>query len=221
MVFERMYNKVLLAFFRLYLLPNSEKQGLKKVAAGDYRKLADEELIHRYVHRQEDIAVNVLFERYGHLVFGVCLKYLKDKEAAKDAMQQIFIKLLDDLKRFEVQHFKSWLYQVSKNFCFMQLRRTVPVVNNGLTTNVEADMEFEEGWHHKIEQEQLLDKLEAAIAQLNEEQRKCIELFYLQKMTYAEIAAKTGYSLLQVKSAIQNGKRNLKIKLEASSNVHI
>lgn len=191
------------------------------MASGDYRKLADEELIHRYVHRQEDIAVNVLFERYGHLVFGVCLKYLKEKEAAKDAMQQIFIKLLDDLKRFEVQHFKSWLYQVSKNYCFMQLRRTVPVVNNEFSTGEGVDMEFEEGWHHKIEQEQLLDKLEAAITQLNEEQKRCIELFYLQKLTYAEISAKTGYTILQVKSAIQNGKRNLKIKLEASRNVQI
>jgi RNA polymerase sigma factor (sigma-70 family) len=191
------------------------------VASGDYRKLADEELIHRYVHRQEDIAVNVLFERYGHLVLGVCLKYLKEQEAAKDAMQQIFIKLLDDLKRFEVQHFKSWLYQVCKNYCFMQLRRTQPVVNNELIANGEVDMEFEEGWHHKIEQEQLLDKLEAAITQLNEEQKCCIELFYLQKLTYAEISAKTGYPILQVKSAIQNGKRNLKIKLEASRNVQI
>ena len=191
------------------------------MATGDYRKLADEELIHRYVYRQEDIAVNVLFERYGHLVFGVCLKYLKEKEAAKDAMQQIFIKLLDDLKRFDVQHFKSWLYQVSKNYCFMQLRRTVPVTNNELITNVGSDMDFEEEWHHKIEQEQLLDKLENAITELNEEQKRCIELFYLQKLTYAEIAAKTGYTLLQVKSAIQNGKRNLKIKLEASRNVQI
>ncbi len=189
--------------------------------SGDYRKLADEELIHRYVHREEDIAVNILFERYGHLVFGVCLKYLKEKEAAKDAMQQIFIKLLDDLKRFDIQQFKPWLYQVSKNYCYMQLRRTVPVVNNEFVTNAYADMEFEDGWHHKIELEQLLDKLEAAIDQLNGEQKKCIELFYLGKLTYAEIAAKTGYTVMQVKSAIQNGKRNLKIKLEASRNVQI
>ncbi len=190
-----------------------------KVATGDYKKLPDEELIHRYVHRQEHAAVNVLFERYGHLVYGVCVKYLKDAEAAKDAMQQIFIKLLDDLKRFNVENFKPWLYQVTKNYCFMQLRRSVPVTNNELATNV--DMEFEEDWHHKIEKEQLLDKLEAAVGQLNDEQRRCIDLFYLQKLTYAEVAAKTGYSVLQVKSAIQNGRRNLKIKLEASRNVKL
>ncbi|MBS1771615.1 MAG: sigma-70 family RNA polymerase sigma factor [Bacteroidetes bacterium] len=188
------------------------------VAVGDYKKLADEELVYRYVHRNEQAAFTCLFERYGHLVYGVCLKYLKDAEAAKDAMQQIFIKLLDDLKRFQIETFKPWLYQVAKNYCFMQLRKTVPVVDNkiDLTDNVE----FDDDWHHKMEKEELLDKLETAIEELNEEQRRCIKLFYLDKLAYAEIAAKTGYSMMQVKSAIQNGKRNLKLKLETSRNVN-
>lgn len=95
----------------------------------------------------------------------------------------------------------------------MQLRKSVPVVNNELITNV--DMESDNGLHHKIEEERLYDELEAAVAGLNTEQKTCIELFYLQKLTYAEISAKTGYSILQVKSAIQNGRRNLKIKMEA------
>lgn len=179
----------------------------------DYKKLSDEELVFRYAHRNEQAAINCLFERYGHLVFGVCVKYLKSSEAAKDATQQVFIKLLEDLKRFEVQHFKSWLYQVSKNHCLMLLRKPILVVNNEFVTN--GDMELEEELHHKIEEEQLYTSLEMAITELSTEQKKCIELFYLEKLTYAEIAAKTGYSILQVKSAIQNGRRNLKIKLEA------
>lgn len=186
---------------------------------GDYKKLSDEELVFRYAHRGEQIAFTCLFERYGHLVFGVCLKYLKDTEAAKDATQQIFIKLLEDLKRFKIETFKPWLYQVAKNFCFMQLRKVTPIVNNEIKTNDDADMEFEDDWHQKIEKEQMLDRLEVAVTELNEEQRVCIDLFYLQKKTYQEIAIQTGYTLLQVKSAIQNGKRNLKIKLEASQGV--
>jgi RNA polymerase sigma factor, sigma-70 family len=192
---------------------------VKQVIPADYKKLSDEELIHRYAQKHEPVAFNCLFERYGHLVYGVCVKYLKDADAAKDAMQQVFIKLLDDLKRFEVTHFKSWLYQVSKNHCFMLLRKNIPVVNNEIATI--ADVEFEDDWHHKIEQEELLDKLEVAVAALNDEQRTCIELFYLQKLSYAEISAKTGYTSLQVKSAIQNGRRNLKLKLEASRNVQL
>ncbi|WP_276131990.1 RNA polymerase sigma factor [Polluticoccus soli] len=179
----------------------------------DYKKLSDEELVFRYAHRNEPAAVNCLFDRYGHLVFGVCAKYLRNTEAAKDATQQVFIKLLEDLRRFEIQHFKSWLYQVSKNHCLMQLRKPIPVVNNEIasTENVESYSEL----HHKIEEERLYDKLDAAIAELNTEQKTCVDMFYLQKMTYAEISAKTGYSIMQVKSAIQNGRRNLKIKMEA------
>ena len=99
----------------------------------------------------------------------------------------------------------------------MQLRRSVPVVNNEFITNV--PMESEEEWHQKAEEEELFNKLEDAVKELSAEQRQCIELFYLQRMCYNDISAQTGLSPMQVKSAIQNGRRNLKLKLEASRNV--
>lgn len=186
-------------------------------SAADYKKLSDEELVHRFVHRHEQVAMNFLFERYGHLVLGVSLKYLKDSEAAKDATQQIFIKLLDDLHRFKIERFKPWLMQVTKNFCLMQLRTSVKVKNNALESNV--FMESEEDWNRKIEDEKIFHHLEQAMRDLNREQRTCIEFFYLKKMTYAEITASTGYSTREVKSHLQNGKRNLKIKMEALADV--
>lgn len=178
----------------------------------DHRKLPDEELVYRYAHRGEQIAVNSLFERYGHLVYGICLKYLKEPEAAKDATQQIFIKLLDDLQRFDIECFKLWLYKAVKNYCFMQLRKSIKVVKNEII--VDDNVEFEDGWHQKIEQEELLTALENAVGGLSKEQKLCIEMFYLQQMTYSQIATKKGLSIKQVKSMIQNGRRNLKIKLE-------
>jgi len=187
--------------------------------SSDYRKLPDEELIYRFVHRQEQVAITYLYERYAHLVLGVCCKYLNDTEAAKDATQQIFIRLLDDLKKYNIEKFKPWLCQVARNYCLMQLRQSIPVVNNEFITHM--DMELEEDVHQKIEQEKTYEKLEDALKGLNEEQRVCIELFYLKKMTYAGISQQTGYTLLQVKSFIQNGKRNLKIKLEATGGVNI
>lgn len=183
-------------------------------ATTDLRKLSDEELIYRYAQRGEHMAVNSLFERYGHLIYGVCLKYLKNTDAAKDAMQQIFIKLLEDLKRFDIERFKPWLYQVAKNYCFMQLRRSVKVVNNEIVQD--EHVEFEDGWHQKIEQEELLNALEKAVDSLNKEQKQCIEMFYMQSMSYQQIAAQNGTTIKQVKSAIQNGRRNLKMKLNAS-----
>lgn len=58
--------------------------------------------------------------------------------------------------------------------------------------------------------------MEDAILELNPDQKYCIELFYLEKKTYNEIMDITGYNFMQVKSFIQNGKRNLKIKLNES-----
>ena len=177
----------------------------------EYRKLSDEDVIHRYVHRHEAQAMNCLYERYAHLVLGVCFKYLKETEAVKDATQQIFIKLLEDLKRFEIVHFKAWLMQVVRNYCLMQLRQSLPVVNN--TIALPDDMEFEDDRHPLMDREALLNTLEAAVDNLNEAQKSCITLFYLEKLTYAVIALRTGYSVPDVKSHIQNGRRNLKIKL--------
>lgn len=182
----------------------------------EYRKLSDEEVIHRYVHRHEAQAMNCLYERYAHLVLGVCFKYLREGEAAKDATQQIFIKLLDDLKRFEIVRFKSWLLQVTRNFCLMQLRHSLPVTNN--TIALPEHMEFEEEAHPMPEREVLLTELEAAVDALNDSQKTCITLFYLRKMTYAGIAAATGFSIAEVKSHIQNGRRNLKLKLAHLTN---
>jgi RNA polymerase sigma-70 factor (ECF subfamily) len=141
----------------------------------------------------------------------MCFKYLKESEAAKDATQQIFIKLLEDLKRFEIAKFKAWIMQVTRNHCLMLLRQSLPVVNN--TIALPEHMEFEEDEHRILEKETLLTELESAVEGLGEEQRTCVTLFYLQKMTYSAIAARTGYSMMEVKSHIQNGRRNLKNKL--------
>ncbi len=155
--------------------------------------------------------MNCLYERYAHLVLGVCFKYLRDSENAKDATQQIFIKLLEDLKRFEIIRFRSWLLQVVRNHCLMHIRHALPVANN--TISLPEHMEFEAEMHPLPERETLLNELEAAVETLNEAQKTCITLFYLRKMTYAGIATQTGFSIAEVKSHIQNGRRNLKLKL--------
>lgn len=184
-----------------------------QVPGSEYRKLSDEELIHRFAFRHDKSAANYLFERYGHLIFGICLNYFKDKDTAQDHTQQIFIKLLDDLPRFHIDNFKAWLAQVTRNHCLMQLRK----VNREVTADFLQlpDMETDSDWHHKLEQEYLFDHLEQALNELNKEQRECIELFYLKKMTYAQIIAQTNFTFKEVKSHLQNGKRNLKVKMEA------
>ncbi|MFP5471657.1 MAG: RNA polymerase sigma factor [Bacteroidia bacterium] len=175
--------------------------------------LSDNELIEHYRKTNNSKWVGELFNRYAHLVYGVCMKYLKKPVDAEDAAMKIFEKLLEDLKHHEVQNFQSWLHIVSKNHCLMDLRKRA---NGSPTVDFEA-ASYQLTESSNIEEAELkeeqLSGLEKAINQLNEEQKLCIELFYLQEKCYQEVAETTGYTLKQVKSYIQNGKRNLKLIL--------
>ena len=185
--------------------------------SANINSLSDLELISRFKQTGNNNLVGVLYERYTHLVFGVCMKYLENAEDSKDATVEIFVKLLEDLKKHEVSNFKGWLYQVTKNHCLMKLRdkgkytfeindHVVPAAQDGLVIQ------------EIIEKDRALDSLSKALGELNKEQQLCVTLFYLEKKSYQQVADITGFSLMQVKSNIQNGKRNLKIIMEKNSN---
>jgi len=180
--------------------------------------LEDNQLVDLYKESGNTDAFGILFERYNMLVFGVCFKYFKDADESKDAVQQIFEKLLVDLKKHEIDNFRPWLHTVSKNHCLMQLRKKSKQNNVRPLdiNNLRSDVEFHEVLHHSagFEKEARFNKLEQAITELNSEQKLCIELFYMQDKSYVEIVEITGFTANEVKSFIQNGKRNLKIKLE-------
>tara|TARA_Y100000782_G_C10185986_1_gene266582 strand:- start:4368 stop:4946 length:579 start_codon:yes stop_codon:yes gene_type:complete len=171
----------------------------------------DAELIAAYQRKPNPALIGELFERYSHLVFGMCMKYLKDPEKAQDEVSSIFEKLLVDLKKHSIDNFKSWLYMVARNHCLMILRQE--------KSREHKPKEAVELWQHyetaeeKAEKDIREEHLKNAIQQLNKEQRMCIELFYLHEKSYREIEELTSLTNKQVKSYIQNGKRNLKIIL--------
>lgn len=179
----------------------------------EIKNFTDAELIFKYRESGNNIYVGELYQRYTHLVFGVCYKYLENYDDSHDATIEIFEELLTKLKQHEISNFKSWLYSVAKNFCLMKLRREKNYVElkEDMSEVVESRQEM-----HPIsvnEKEQQLRQLEEAISHLNEEQRVCVELFFLKQMSYHDIMKQTGFDFRQVKSFIQNGKRNLKIAL--------
>lgn len=180
---------------------------------------ADEALLEAYRTLGEPDYLAELYRRHMHLVLGVCLKYLKDTEAAQDAVADIFEKLAGDLREHEVEQFKPWLYTVAKNHCLMLLRKEQTQLGRAkeYTHFLEAVMETEDQPHlnnEGHEKEQLLQKLETSIEKLNPDQKLCIVLFYIEGKSYKDIVAQTGLTDMQVKSHIQNGKRNLKNLLE-------
>ena len=156
--------------------------------------------------------MGILYERYSHLVFGVCLKYLRNRDESRDAVINIFEKLLLDLKNHRIDNFKSWIHSVARNHCLMILRKSD---RPGTEKNIDDfQQETDSNLTQEVQlKEEQLQQLENAISFLNQEQKTCIELFYLQEKCYREVAEETGFTLNQVKRFIQNGKRNLKILL--------
>ena len=158
-------------------------------------------------------SLSALFSRYTSLVYGVALKYLKDRDDAKDAVMQIFEKLVHTIKDHDVENFKSWLYVTSRNLCLMHLRSKKSRPTESFPLNfMENDMVLH--LEEEPEMEQNLEKLEKCVNELDGEQKQCVMLFFLQEKCYKEITTLTGFDLGKVKSYIQNGKRNLKICME-------
>ena len=169
--------------------------------------LSDDQILSEFRKKGNPELIGVLFERYSHLVYAVSYNYLKDEDDCKDVVLHIFENLGRDLQRYEIKNFSSWLHVVTKNHCLRQLskkKESVPITNVPYLVS-EDEQEPELNIH--------LPNLSIAMEKLNEPQRICIDLFYLKELSYKEITEQTGYDLNQVKSFIQNGKRNLKLIL--------
>ncbi|MEO6069513.1 MAG: sigma-70 family RNA polymerase sigma factor [Chitinophagaceae bacterium] len=179
---------------------------------GQFNHISDAQLLHYHSEDNNSEWIGILLERYTLLLFGVCMKYMKEEQEAKDCVQQIFLKVLTDVSKYKIDYFKSWLYMVAKNHCLMKLRgqKGKVIIEMKETASYVFDEEEKE-WE---ESEKMYLLLEKSIEELGEEQQRCVQLFYLQKNSYQQVSDKTGFSLLQVKSFIQNGKRNLKLIME-------
>lgn len=179
--------------------------------------LSDQELIKAYNSSDNNQYAGVLYKRYVHLVYGLCYKYLENHHDAEDATTNIFCLVMEKLKENTITYFKSWLYIVSKNYILSWLRKQ----KTNQVTHVEEfsddfmENEPETRLNIKELQGDSNDLLKIGLENLKEAQQVCVELFYIQDKSYVHIAEVTGFDIKQVKSHIQNGKRNLKIFLES------
>ena len=174
-----------------------------------YHQLSDEELVLNYRNEGSSEIIGEIYKRYGHLVMGTCMKYLKNRADAEDMTMTLFEKLPQKLGNHSIERFKSWLYMVTKNECLMLLRK-----KGHLSSEISKELEAKDELHLVEAKEVQYELLEDAIKELKEEQRKCIELFYIESKSYQEITGLLQLDIKKVKSAIQNGKRNLKLILE-------
>lgn len=176
--------------------------------------ITDKQLLENFYSDRNNSWLGILLPRYTLLLLGVCMKYLKNEEEARDSVQQIFLKAITELHKYRVDYFKSWIYMVAKNHCLMKIRDRhgkVPVeLNEGHITSKEEHADPES----LLQEDYTIDVMTEALQQLSSEQRQCVTLFYLQKKSYQQISDEMGFTMMQVKSYIQNGKRNLRLLVE-------
>lgn len=179
-----------------------------------YKHKTDQELLELFHQDGNNEWLGILLQRYTLLLLGVCMKYLKNEDEAKDSVQQVFLKVIQELGKYRVEYFKSWLYMVTKNHCLMVLRdrqRKSPAeLNESALLASEEDTDMAQ----LVQTDKTLELVAEGLKELNAEQQQCVTLFYLERKTYQEITDITGFTYLQVKSYIQNGKRNLRIWVE-------
>ncbi len=181
------------------------------------QKRTDEELIAGFISTGDPELLGELYTGYMHLVYGVCMKYLKDRDEASDAVMQIFEKLIYEIPGQKIQNFRSWLYVVTKNYCLMQIR-SQKSRNEKMEEWLNDPVVFMENSFvlHPVDEdkEDMDNDLAECIENLKAEQKECIRQFYFENRCYKEIASVMGLDENKVKSHLQNAKRNLKICLE-------
>lgn len=175
---------------------------------------SDTTLVDKYRTEGNLAVLGELYNRYLDLVYGVCLKYLKAPDDAQDAVMAIFEELVPKLRQHEVQNFRSWLYTLAKNHCLMKLRSQKKAPHLKMSDEF-MQSEADEHLQGVLDREENFRHLDGCMEQLADVQRKMIDLFYLQGKCYNEISALTGLEWNSVRSAIQNGRRNLKLCMEA------
>ena len=186
--------------------------------SAQHQTLPDQDLISLYKKTQDSNYVGVLYERYSLQIYIICKKYIRNEEETRDTAMSLFEYLLKELLKYEIENFKNWLGRATKNYCLMKIRKENSQIRkeDEWKINEALVMDMEDLMHHNGEEtrEKEVQALRAALSELKGEQRECVELFYLQNKSYQEVSEITGYDMNQVKSYIQNGKRNLRLRLE-------
>lgn len=189
-----------------------------KKAPDPLEGMSDSELLAHYKKSADNDCIGIFYKRYFHILYGVCLKYLKNESMAEDTAYDIFQHMYLWLLKYEIKDFKFWLLTIARNESLKVIKNDGKWSEiNENSTNLSSDFMESEGDITLIEEKEAsLQNLERAIAQLKPEQEQCIRMFYIDELSYKEIVDKTGYDMKKVKSYIQNGKRNLQILMNAS-----
>jgi RNA polymerase sigma-70 factor (ECF subfamily) len=182
---------------------------LKKLHIGGLSDMTDDELVSRYKSTSDQKWLAMLFSRYLHLIYGICLRYTPDTQEAEDFTHGIYERLVDKVKSQDIKRFRNWLYMLSKNYCLEQIRKFTGKANIEFESHL---VQFDQSVHpiEENENEKRFIQLEKCIDKLNIHQKNSIRLFYYKNKSYAEISGIMNQDIGMIRSHLQNGRRNLK-----------
>ena len=150
----------------------------------NYTELNDKVLLDSFRVSGDNKYIGTLLARYSLMVFGVCMKYLKNTADAQDAAQQVFEKAFTEVDKYEIPFFKSWIYTVARNICLMRLRnhrhQLEPIEEFQEMPDLEIVSDDELRLKEFLKEEENAS-LHEALDELNQEQATCIKLFYFEK----------------------------------------
>jgi RNA polymerase sigma-70 factor, ECF subfamily len=171
----------------------------------------------RQFRRTGDIQIITgLYQKYAHLVYGVCLKYLKNRSAAISAVKNILEEITVTAQKQDIPNFKGWLYVSTKNYCIKELKANGgSEAPSSLWKNEEKKI-IKSGFElHPLDNDTIThDSLLDCMKRLTDQQKQCVNLFYSKKKCYREIAQALSIDEAAVKKHIFTSKQNLKNCME-------
>lgn len=179
-----------------------------------YRNLGDTELMYSIVVKNDQKAFNTFFNRYAHIVFGIALKYTKDKTKSEEIVQKVFQEIWQMQTIPKIQQIKIWLYLFTKTTCLGTIRNTPIDTINILQSQERYDLEIENMANLGLDNNLLVQLIENNFDKLPHEQKQCLHGFYINQFFLQQTAEDTGHSYNQVKNYIQLGRRFIKSNIK-------
>jgi RNA polymerase sigma-70 factor (ECF subfamily) len=178
--------------------------------AGEMKHLSDQELM-AIVQAGDYSPASEIYDRYSARIYNFAFRFLKNAEAAEDATQEVFVKMIRHANQFQGDaKLSTWLFSIAANWCRDYLRKADNKTKEAEDVLVTLPAPAELSPERKLEQRENELRVQRALAMLTSEQREAIVLSRYQGLSYAEIAQIAGCSEGAVKTRVFRAMETLK-----------
>ncbi|MBM3294387.1 MAG: sigma-70 family RNA polymerase sigma factor [Candidatus Aminicenantes bacterium] len=146
-----------------------------------------------------ELDIGAAYDRYGPMVFRRCLQLLRDEEKARDAMQEVFVRLLAHRDRLSGRYPSSLLFRIATNVCLNLLRARKIRAEEPGSEALETIAASDESEHRTV----LGDLVDRLFRREKASTREIAVMLYVDGMTLKEAARETGLSVSGVRKRIR------------------